>query len=162
MFKKYNWQQPIYKNDVINVIINGLLAAILGGILGGLIDFLLGKINFPLSISLILISYFVGTRVRKGYFNYHILYPTLAILFLLIGLFFNTFTYYMMYFNFITAIHMLGSTNFYLQILSPISYIVSFFRNFNFLYLFYTLLELVIYGLCIKITFNLASGYRRV
>lgn len=159
MFSKYNWKQPIYKNDCVNVIINGLIAAILGGILGGLLDYLLSMINFPLSFSLILISYFVGSRVRKGYFTFHILYPTLAVVFLFVGLLFQSLTEYMLIFGG-NIIMILSSISFYLSVLEPILHFVRFFNSFSFIYLVYALLELIIYYLCIKYTFRLASGNR--
>lgn len=87
MFKKYNWQQPIFKDDVISVVINGILSALLGGILAGLLDYLLGAvIGLPIVIGLFLFCYMIGTRMKKAYSSYHILYPTLSILFMIIGI----------------------------------------------------------------------------
>lgn len=94
MFKKYNWQQPIYKNDLLMVLLNGFLACLLGGILGGLLDYLFGIIlNLPLSFSLILFSFMIGTRMNKGYYTYHILYSVLSIVFMLLAILFSNMTY---------------------------------------------------------------------
>ena len=46
MFNKNNWHEPIYKEDVKQVITNGLIAAILGGILGGALDYLFNVLNY--------------------------------------------------------------------------------------------------------------------
>lgn len=88
MFNKNKWKEPIYKQDVIGVIVNGLLAAILGGILGGSLDYLLGIVwNFPISFSVLILVFFIIWRVRKGFYSFHILYPVLALVFLVIGIF---------------------------------------------------------------------------
>ena len=93
MFNKNNWKEPIYKNDVIGVLVNGLIAAILGGILGGSIDYLLNVVwGFPLSFSVLIVMFFIIWRVRKGFYSYHILYPVLSLVFLIIGIFFVEYT----------------------------------------------------------------------
>ncbi len=88
MFNKNNWKEPLYKNDVINVVIDGLVAGILGGVLAGALDYLFGLLNIIISFGLIILAYLVGYRVRKGYYSFHILYPVLAVLFMTLGLFF--------------------------------------------------------------------------
>ena len=88
MFKLNNWKQTIYKDDIKAVIINGLLMAILGGILAGLVDYLLCiKLNSEFAIGLVIIAYLIIYKVKTAYFNYHILYPVLGMVFLLLGMY---------------------------------------------------------------------------
>lgn len=95
MFNKNNWREPIYKEDVKQVIKSGLIAAILGGILGGALDYLFNVVlKFPISFSLIIMVLFIGYRTKKGYYSYHILYPALAILFLILSIFFCIYSFY--------------------------------------------------------------------
>lgn len=101
MFNKNNWNEPLYKQDVIAVVVNGLVAAILAGILGGAIEYLFDMLGFSISINLLLIAFLVGLRVRRGYYTYHILYPVLAIVFLLVGLLISHYSYIIFYHLFV-------------------------------------------------------------
>ena len=95
MFNKNNWREPIYKQDLIGVLVNGFLTAILCGILGAGIDYLLQvRFQIPLSIAELFIMYVIGWRVKKGFYSYHILYPILAIVFLLFAFFINLFAFH--------------------------------------------------------------------
>ena len=95
MFNKNNWRQPIYKNDVRTVIIFGLTATILGGILTGLIDATLANLfGLGISFSLLLNSLIIGFSVKKGYEEYHILYPVLALGFFVLALIISQLSFY--------------------------------------------------------------------
>ena len=74
MFNKYAWKQPIFKSDLMPVITNGLIFGILGGILGGLLDYLFNIMGINISFSLLILSYFIGKKVKESYYSYHILY----------------------------------------------------------------------------------------
>lgn len=159
MFKLYNWKQPIYKNDLINVIINGLLSAILGGILAGVLDFLFGEIlHFPISFGLIIICYMIGARMSKGYYSYHILYPVLSILFMIIALVFSEFAYIYCLLPHISTFRYLISISFYWNVLiSPINYIIQCIKSFNVMYLFVGILNLAIYIFAFRICYKLVQ-----
>ena len=160
MFKKYNWQQPIFKNDVITVIIFGLTAAILGGILAGLIDGLMLNIGLRISFGLLIATLIVGIAVKKAYESYHILYPTLALCFLVIALFFS----YIARFVAVGGIEMIGyafsrGETYYYFILYPIFDIISLFKNgFDFLRFILCLLNIIFIGLAFYGTYRIAKG----
>ncbi len=165
MFKKYNWQQPIFKNDVITVIIFGLTAAILGGILSGLIDALMLSINVRVSFSLLICALLVGFSVKKAYTTYHILYPTLALLFYLIALFFSFVGKNVGVLG-ISSIGYIFSQpiTYYYFIVGPFISLYNIFYNlfkfgeFDFLNLLFTLLNFAFYGLGFYGVYRIAKG----
>ena len=160
MFKKYNWQQPIFKNDVITVIIFGLTAAILGGILSGLIDALMLSINVRVSFSLLICALLVGFSVKKAYTTYHILYPTLALLFYLIALFFSFVGKNVGVLG-ISSIGYIFSQpiTYYYFIVGPIIGLTNVFKvTFDFLNLLFAILNIVFYVLGFYGVYRIAKG----
>ena len=159
MFKKNNWKMPIYKDDLLGVLFNGLLSSVLSGILAGLLDFLFGEIlNFPLTIGLILMCYMIGYRMKRGYYTYHILYPVLSILFMIIALFFSQFSYYVCIFG-LNAFALLGQGSFYLNfILNPIYYLYICFKSFSFMYLLLGILNIIIHIYAFVICYKIVKG----
>lgn len=161
MFKKYNWKQPLYKDDIINVVLNGLVSAILGGILAGMLNFLGEKLklNFAINFGLIIICYMVGIRMRKGYYNYHILYPVLSIAFMLLALVFSEFAFMFCIFPDAMTFGLLLKGSFYLNvIISPIYYILLCIKNFHILYLILGILNLIIYVFAFHFCYRLVKG----
>lgn len=159
MFKKNNWLEPIYKNDVISVILNGLFSAILGGILAGVVDFLFNMINISISIGLIIICYMIGNRMKKGYDNYHILYPTLSIIFMIIALIFTDFAFYFCLIPELETFKLLISWDFYLNvIISPVYYLILMFSQFDISFLIFGILNLAIYIYSFIICYRIVKG----
>ncbi len=159
MFKKYNWKQPIYKDDLINVLINGFLCAILGGLLAGCIDFLFGLISFPISFGLVIICYMIGLRMRKAYMSYHILYPTLSILFMIIALIFSRFAQYLCIFQSFSVFKALISLDFYLSILmAPVYNIILYIKNFEIYNLIIGIINIIIYIYAFVFCFRMVKG----
>ncbi len=160
MFKIYNWKETIYKKDLIAVIINGLLTALLVGMLAGALDFLFYKINFSLSIGLLLLCYTIAYRVRKAYFNFHILYPVLAVIFLLFGIFVEMLTNYCFIYGSITQIfNILSSWNFYFNYLTfPIYGFIRFYNTSQIAHLFGGILDLIFYVFSIIVCFKFSGG----
>lgn len=160
MFKKYNWQQPIYKNDLLMVLLNGFLACLLGGILGGLLDYLLGGIiGVPISISLFLFCYMIGTRMNKGYISYHILYPVLSIVFMLLAMLFCNMTYVLCLLRGAGFWAYLGTGAFYLTtFFGFIIDIVNSFINFSLLGLILSLVNCGITIYAFYLCYRLVKG----
>lgn len=160
MFKRFYWAQPLYKNDVINVCLNGILSAIIGGVLAGVLDYLfMDVISLPLSFGLIIICYMIGNRMNKGYYSYHILYPTLSILFMVIALIFKEFSYLFMIIKDFSVFKYLISPKFYLNVITgPIYYIIQCFKSFNLLYLLLGIINLFIYVLAFRFCYKLVKG----
>ncbi len=160
MFKRYNWKQPIYKNDLINVLINGLVAAILGGILAGLFDFLFNEIlNFPLSFGLILICYMIGLRMKKGYYSFHILYPVLSILFMILALVISEVAFLFCIYPTVSTLKFLIFGGFYLNvILGPVYYLIECIKSFNMFYLILGVINLTIYIFAFHICYKIVKG----
>ena len=164
MFNKNNWRQPIYKNDVRTVIIFGLTAAILGGILTGLIEATLYNVfRLGISFSLLLNSLIVGYSVKKGYEEYHILYPVLALVFYVIALFMSFLSNQIG----VVGIQYIGSIlsdpNLYLNfLLLPIIILFRMIKEgFYFVYLLYLILNVVFYVLGFYAVYRIAKGGRR-
>ncbi len=161
MFSKTNWQEPIYKKDLQNVIINGVLFGILAGILGGALDFLFAYIDVKLSIGLVIISLMVGYRVNKSYFNFHILYPVLIIPFMILGLFISHFTYSLFLNGFHNFFNVLGDGNFYLSFLiSPVSELIFGIRYGSTKDIILGIVNILIYILAFVSCYLLAKGRR--
>lgn len=159
VFSKYNWKQTIYKDDLKNVILNGLLVAILGGILAGLVDYAFQLLNLVISIGLLLLCYLIAFRVKKAYTSYHILYPVLAIVFLIIGLFFKQVSYYFCLMPDVKTFSLLIDGGFYLSfILSPFQYLISAFKSFNIYTLLIGIIDLIIYILAFIYTYRFTKG----
>ena len=160
MFKKYNWQQPIYKNDLRTVLIFGISAMILGGILSGLLEALLYDLNIRISFSLLLNAVFIGFLVKKAYASYHILYPTLALVFYFFSFFFSDLG---------RNVGILGLQNLGYIFTSPQTYyyfIIIPFRNliyminygFDFVLLLFLLLNIFFYILGFVSVYKLSKG----
>lgn len=160
MFKLYNWKEPIFKKDLIAVIINGLLFGILGGILAGVLDYLMVLINFSVSFGLIILTYMIGIKVRKSYYSYHILYPVLGLVFLVLGLFVSYVAFYFMALRSLDTFGLFLDPFFYLNfLLEPASGIISFFTNgYNLLSLIVGILNVIIYIWAFVFCYRLIKG----
>jgi len=160
MFKKYNWQQPIFKDDVISVILNGILSALLGGILAGLLDYLLGAVlGLPIVIGLFLFCYMIGSRMRKAYSSYHILYPTLSILFMIIGIIISDIAYIICATKGVGIWSILGSFNFYFNSLfGYVRNIIMYIKSLNIFPALIQFLNLGIMLYAFVLCFKLVKG----
>ena len=159
MFTLSNWKDPLYKKDVIGVIVNGLLTAIFVGILAGAVDYLFSLVNFSMSLGLVLLSYTVGYRVRKGYFSFHVLYPLLAVIFMIFGLFIEMLTFYSFVYGFNQILNVLSSWNFYFNFLSfPIYYFYMLSIDFRVVYIILGIVDLIIFLFSIYICFKMSGG----
>jgi hypothetical protein len=159
MFNKYAWKQPIFKSDLLPVLGNGLLFAIVGGVLAGLLDYLCQLIGLNISFGLIIIAYFIGTKVRKAYYSYHILYPTLTILFMLVGLLFSDLAYLLCLFRSLSnLLNALNPISLFNLIIGPIRAVINALISFNLLNLFLSTFNLVIYIFAFIYAYRLAKG----
>lgn len=160
MFRLSNWKETIFKKDLIAVIINGLLTSILVGMLAGAFDYLFYLIRFQISLGLLLICYAVAFRIRKAYFNYHILYPVLAIFFFILGHFVSMATYYVFVLGSITRLFdILSSWDFYFNFLIfPVYNIYRFFVTKEVLLIFIGIIDLAVFIFSIYVCFRLAGG----
>ena len=163
MFNKNNWHEPIYKEDVKHVILNGLIAAILGGILGGALDYLFNVvIKFPISFSLVIMVLFIGYRCKKGYYSYHILYPVLAILFLIISIFFCLYSFYAISYMVIGEYRIyliFAYPSFWLSfITAPISALLFGINNSDIGYIIYGVIDLIFYICAFWFLYRMVKG----
>ena len=163
MFNKNNWHEPIYKEDVKHVILNGLIAAILGGILGGALDYLFNVvIKFPISFSLVIMVLFIGYRCKKGYYSYHILYPVLAILFLIISIFFCIYSFYAISYMVIGEYRIyliFAYPSFWLSfITAPISALLFGINNSDVGYIIYGVIDLIFYICAFWFLYRMVKG----
>ncbi len=160
MFHIGNWKMPIYKDDVRNVVLYGLIYSILAGILAGSLDFLFGKLwRIPISFGLIVLSVIIGTQVRRGYRSYHILYPVLTIVFMILGLIVSDFVYIFYHFPTISTFKCFIQWSFYWYVIEgSIDYILLCFRNFRIEYLIMGIAEVLVYGFSFCFCYRLAKG----
>jgi len=91
MFNKNNWKEPINKEDLRYVLFNGILGFIVAGAFGGAINYLLGRYVF-LDLAFAVLLLIVPWRVKKSFYENHILYAVLGIVFLFLGFFVASFT----------------------------------------------------------------------
>lgn len=89
---KNDFKEEIHKEDIKSVIITGLITMFLFSIALGLLNAaLIIVFDFSTTLYLFFLGYFLSKRIKDSYHKYHILYPILSVLFLIIGLFiFNT------------------------------------------------------------------------
>lgn len=159
MFNKFQWKQTIYKDDFLPVIGNGLLFAVIGGILAGLLDYLCQILGISISFGLIIISYFVGSRVNRSYYSYHILYPTLTIVFMLIGLLFSDLAYLLCMFRSLEVFLNIIKPMFLLNIvISPVTNVISSLLSLNILDLAISVFNLIMYAFAFIYAYRVAKG----
>lgn len=162
MFNKNNWREPIYENDVKTVIIFGFTAAILGGILTGLIDATLYNVlGLGISFFLLFNSLIIGYSVKKGYERYHILYPVLALGFMIVSIFFSYLSYYVGVAGIEQIGTILSSPTFYLElVILPFKYlrVMIISNNFNAIYFVNLILNIVFFVLAFVAVYRIAKG----
>lgn len=82
------FKQEIYKEDLKKVLSSGIVAMLLYSVLAALVNVVLIFVfKIQTSMFIYLIGYFISNAVRNSYYKGHILYPTLSVLFLIVGLF---------------------------------------------------------------------------
>ena len=148
MFKLNNWKAKIYWDDLKSVLINGILFALVGGALAGLLDYLLAEVlGSWLVFGIFIISALVGRQVSKTYYNYHILYPVLSIVFMFIGLFSSMFMYLGMLTRSLDfVIYLLGMPETYLSfIIGPFYNLILTIKSFDLFELFMSIFNSIMY-----------------
>ncbi len=80
------FKQPIYKDDLKNVLLYCFINALLFGVLAGALQYFANiTIGIGFSILVYLIAYMIGRELRDRVFTYHILYSVLGVVFFFIG-----------------------------------------------------------------------------
>ncbi len=152
------WKYRIDKTDILMTILYGLLGAIFGGFAAGSIYYLLLKINITLTLDLFILTLLIPFLIKRGYNKYHILYPHLAILFLILGLIVTSFTYFMFLYGGIEqSFNILKDSYFWLYILErPYAYFLAFADTKDSFYLLFGIINIVIYLLSFILTYKLS------
>ena len=159
MFKLNNWKEHIFKDDLISVLINGLVVGLLAGIIAGGLDYLFARFDIRISFGLLIIAFCTGYRTRKAYFTFHILYPVLALIFMVFGLFVSTLTYYICILGFQYGFQMLAQPGFYLYfITTPIANLLALRAGFDIKYLLLGILDVLITIWSFWYCYRLAKG----
>lgn len=170
MFNKNNWHEPIYKNDLKNVLLFGITAMILGGIVTGLFDALLFNVfDIGIFFSLLLNALIIGFAVKKAYYSYHILYPVLALGFFFTALFISFLSFYIGAVGISAFGDLITSPRFYLEFLKqPIKYIwimIEYHSKLDALYFvlysFYSIMNIAFYVLGFISVYRIAKGRNR-
>lgn len=101
MFKKAEWKKEIFAEDLKKVILVGLLMTLFGAILADIVGYLFSLINVNISFGVLIYAALIGIFIKKSYVNYHILYPTLGLLFMILaGILSRLFYPFIIYLNF--------------------------------------------------------------
>ncbi len=159
MFNIDNWHKRIYKDDLSYVLINAIAVVLLGGIIAGSIDYLFSLINVNISFGLIIITLLLGLRMRKSYYNFHILYPVLSILFMILAIFIQTLTEWVYILGIQNFNKILLDSQFYLNFIQkPVYYLIKSFEPFDGLKLFVGILDLAIYIWSFIFCYRLVKG----
>ncbi len=146
---KNKFKVKIYKDDLKYVFINGLLAGIFLGLACGAGDILLALLNIPVSIFIYLLGMQVGKKVAKSYYSYHILYPILAVVFSILGLFF---------YNTIKIIYIIGDIKLVFEVFSFSTLFKMFLSYFNPIGDIYNLLNFIVVILMLVSAFRIAKS----
>ncbi|MFI3252448.1 MAG: hypothetical protein R3Y60_04835 [bacterium] len=136
---KNEFKNEIYKEDVLKVLKNGIITMLLYSVLMGLVNVVLILIfNIQTSLLIYFIGLFIARSVKESYYNRHILYPLLSVVFLLVGLYiFNSVSLFAYNRTFELSYFLLSFEHgFYdtIQIFNPLYYINEFSIN-NLLFL---------------------------
>lgn len=91
MFNKNNWQEPINREDLKFVIFNAIFGAIAAGALGGALDYLASRYIY-LDLTFLILIFVIPWRIKKSFYENHILYAVIGIGSLLLGFFVSHFT----------------------------------------------------------------------
>lgn len=159
MFNIDNWHKRIYKDDLVYVLINAFAVVLLGGIIAGSIDYLFSLIKVNISFGLIIITLILGIRIRKSYYNFHILYPVLSIPFMILAIFISTLTEWVYLFGIQNFCNILLDPAFYLNFVEqPVYYIVKAFNPFDGLVLVLGIVDTLIYIWSFYFCYRLAKG----
>ena len=160
IFNKYFWREPIYKDDLKSFLLNGFMYSILAGILAGALDTLFWMINFPLAFGLVIICFMLGSRLSKSYYTYHILYPTLSIVFMLIALLASDITSTcLIYRSASDIVRILSSGQFYLGVFFwPIINLIDIIKSFDMVNLLFLILDVGIYTWAFIYCFKMVKG----
>lgn len=159
MFKLNNWKEHIYKDDLIAVLMNGFIVALLAGIIAGGLDYLFERFNIRISFGLLIIAFCVGYRIRKSYYTFHILYPVLALLFMIFGLFVSVLTFYISLLGFQYGFQMLTVPGFYIYFIeTPIANLLALRAGFDIKYLLLGILDVLITIWSFWYCYRLAKG----
>lgn len=80
------FKQPIYKDDLKNVLLYGSLNMLFFSALAGALQYF-AYISLGLGFSLLiyLISYMIGKEIKERTYSYHILYSVLSVIFFIVG-----------------------------------------------------------------------------
>ena len=88
------FKQPIYKDDLNNVLLYCFVNALMFGVLAGALQYFANlTLGLGFSILVYFIAYMIGRELRDRVFTYHILYSVLGIIFFLIGYVFYNISY---------------------------------------------------------------------
>lgn len=158
MFNKNNWKEPINKEDLRYVLFNGILGALVAGAFGGAINYLVSLISsyIIIDLSFMALLIIVPWRVKKSFYENHILYAVLGVVFLFLGFFVAHFTEYL-----ITGILVqkpfafLASYGFYTSfLLLPVDGLIIGILTLNPLYIFLGALNLLCYAYAFFYTYT--------
>ncbi len=148
---KNKFRQPLYKDDLKYVLLNGIVAMIFVSIAMGIVEAFLAKINFPFSICVYLIGFLIGRQISKHYYTYHIWYPTLAVIFTIIGyIIFNA--------AFIGVI--IGNFNYVIKYIFSLDFLIYTLTSINPINGINSFLNLLVLALTVVTSFRIASRRR--
>ena len=151
-------KEPIYKDDLKNVLLYGSLHMVLFGVLAGALQFFANAyLGLGFSLLLYLIAYMIGKEIRDRTFNYHIVYSMLSVLFFIVGYIIYNVSFY----SFVSHSPKIGlqyifNTGYFMDIVFPFLK----FKNYAGANAIYYILDIIILVFCILTAWNLPK-YRK-
>lgn len=125
---KNKFKEKIYIDDLKRVLAYGFLNMLLFSVLAGALQFFAySYLHLGFGILVYLFAFMIGKKISESFFNYHPLYPLLAVLFFIIGYFiYNITLYVFMCHNFVQGVRYIfeyaGIMNTILAFLNPLTY----------------------------------------
>lgn len=151
-------KEPIYKDDLKNVLLYGALNMVLFSVLAGALQFFANVyLGIGFSLLLYLIAYMIGKEIKERTYNYHILYSVLSTVFFMVGYI----IYYISLYSFVThslsgGFQLIFSSGGFMYIVFP--YLS--FKTYVGANIVYNVLDILIMVFCILTAWNLPKRVR--
>ena len=147
-------KEPIYKEDLKRVLLNGFLAMFFFSLLAGALQFVANiYLNLSFGILVYLFAFMIGKKTSESFFNYHILYSIISILFFILGYILYEITYYVFVFHNVgVVLQAIFSPNFFdfcMTFLNPKAY-----GGLNTLY---RILDILIFGVSLFTAYQIPN-----
>ena len=142
------FKEPIYKDDLKQVLMYGAINMSLFGALAGALQFFANMyLGIGFGLLIYLMAYMIGKEIRDRIYTYHILYSLLAVVFFLVGYVIYNISYYFF------VVRDISFAISYVLSWGGIKYLLFGFLNFETyvgIDIFYNILDILIMIFCVS------------